>query len=151
MAHGGKRPGAGKKKGSKSVRTLEREAIINAYNQRAMGIVDLLLDSQITLARGQTFLYKIEKEEVRGPKGGISYRSKPPKLVTSQWEIENYLEGLDENGDPIETDSDRGATYYYLTTKEPSNMALDSILNRTLGKPKETLELKGVKKLLVDF
>ena len=134
----------GRPKGKKTKVVLEREAILSAFRERAMRHADILFDSQITLARGQTFLYKIEKEKIVGPQGGISYKSKRPELVTGQFEIEQYLEGLIEEG---ESDDDKspGATYYYITTKEPSNFAIESLLDRTFGKAVQPTEgtLKG--------
>lgn len=132
----------GRPKGAKSQDTLKREAVMKAFKQRAMNVADLLLDAQLSLSRGQTFLFKIEKELIVGPKGGKSYRNKKPVLVTDQKEIEDYLEGLVENGD-MEDERDPSATYYYLTTKEPNNMAIDSILDRTFGKAVNSIELTG--------
>lgn len=146
MAKGGARPGAGRKKGSKSPKTLEREAILAAFRQRAMTVADRLLDYQLSLAKGQTYLYKIEKECIVGPKGGKSYRNKRPELVTEQWEIEAYLEGIIENGD-IDDDKSPDATYYYITAKPPDNNAIDSILDRTFGKATQSIEMSGGLKL----
>lgn len=142
MANGGKRPGAGRKPGSKSQATLEKEKVLGEVRQRIMQNAQRILNSQLSVANGQQFLYKIEKELVIGPKGGKSYKSKKPELVTAQWEIEAYLDGLVENGD-AQNDQDPGATYYYLTTKEPNNQAIDSMFNRAFGKPTESLELSG--------
>ncbi len=139
---GGKRAGAGRKPGVKTKVVLEREATLKAFRERAMKHADILFNSQITIARGQTFLYKIEKELIIGPKGGKTYRSKKPELVTSQYEIEMYLEGLIEEGDK-DDENDRRATYYFLTTKEPNNNAIDSLLDRTFGKSAQSLEIKG--------
>lgn len=133
MALGGRRPGAGRKKGSKSKATLEKEAVLKAYRERVMRSADLLFDAQMTLARGQTYLYKIEKELQVGPKGGKRYVSSKPKLVESQSEIEQYLEGLITEGDP-DDENDPNATYYFLTTRDPDNRAIDSMLDRTFGR-----------------
>lgn len=130
----------GRPKGKKSKKTLEREAVLDAFRTRVMKSADLLFDAQLTLARGQTFLYKIEKELQIGPKGGKKYIRSKPKLVTDQWEIESYLEGHIVNGDLDDT-SDPSATYYFLTTKEPNNQAVDSLLNRLWGKPAQTLDI----------
>lgn len=140
MARGGKRPGAGKPKGHKSEKTLEKIKVLEAFRQRTMRSADLLFDAQITLARGQTFLYKIEKEWIKtgskrnGEDTGY-WRNKKPKLVESQSEIEVFLETHTDkaNGD-IEDDNDPSSTYYFLTVKEPNNQALDSMLDRSLGK-----------------
>lgn len=139
---GGKRPGAGRKKGSKSAKTLEKEKVLAEVRDRIMRNAQRILDSQLSLARGQQFLYKIEKTKVIGPKGGVSYRSEKPKLVTDQWELQAYLDGLVESGD-MDDERDPEATYYFITTKEPNNMAADSMLNRTFGKPTEIHELSG--------
>jgi hypothetical protein len=138
MARGGKRPGAGRKKGSKSKSTLEREATLKAFRDRVMKNADLLFDAQLTLARGTTYLYKIEKELQIGPKGGKRYIRSKPKLVESQAEIEDYLEGLIEEGDP-DDENDPAATYYFLTTKDPDNRAIDSMLDRTFGRPTQPI------------
>lgn len=139
MARAGTNHKGGRPKGSKSKGTLEREAVIAAFRQRAMHVADLLLDSQLTLARGQTFLYKIEKEWVPSGKDGF-YKKKKPVLVESQAEIEQYLEGHVVEGDP-DDDHDPAATYYFITTKEPDNNAIDSILDRTFGRPTNAMDL----------
>lgn len=137
--NGGKRPGAGRKRGSKSPVTLEREAVLKVFRERTMKHADILFNSQITLARGQTFLYKIEKELIIGPKGGKSYKAKKPELVTAQWEIEAYLAGELRDHDL----SDRGATYYFITTKEPNNNSIDSLLDRTFGRSTQVVAGEG--------
>lgn len=137
---GGKRPGAGRPSGAKNVATLERNKVLEGIRQRVMQKADFLFDKQLQLAAGQQFLYKIEKEyidlgETKGGKKKGYYKAKRPKLVTEEWEIRAYLENLVDkvNGD-IEDEFDPAATYYFITTKEPSNQALDSMLDRTFGR-----------------
>lgn len=146
---GGKRPGAGRPKGSVLPKTLERHKVLEAMRQRIMNKADLLTDKQLSLAVGQQFLYKIEKEFInlgtdkKGNKKGY-WKNKRPKLVTDEWEIRAYLENLVDvaNGD-VEDDQDEGATYYYITAKEPSNQALDSMLDRTFGRAAQPLTGEG--------
>lgn len=133
-------PGAGRPKGMKNKKTVEKELIRQEFENRIIRANDALINAQIHLATGQTFLYKIEKKLFIGPKGGKKYVPQKPKLVTSQHEIESYLEGLTGNGE-LSDDNDPAATYYYMTTKEPNNMAIDSLQNRLHGKPKESLDL----------
>lgn len=142
---GGFRPGAGRKKGRKSNATIERDLVKKHFEERVLRATDALIDAQISLARGQTFLYKIEKEwiktgETKSGKENGYWRSKKPIIVTTQSELERYLEGLVEEGD-MDDNQDPGATYYFLTTKEPNNMAIDSLHNRVHGKPRESLEI----------
>ena len=137
---GGARTGAGRKSGSKNPATLERNKVLEAIRQRIMGKADFLITKQLHLAAGQQFLYKIEKEYIQtgtDKKGGKKgyWKNKRPKLVTEESEIRFYLENLVAiaNGD-MEDDQDPGATYYFITTKEPSNQAVDSMLDRTFGR-----------------
>lgn len=130
----------GRPKGKKNPETLEREAVLKEYRLKTMRAADVLFNSQLHLATGQTYLYKIEKECIKGPKGGKSYRNKKPELVTAQWEIEAYLSGLVDEGD-IDDPNDPGATYYYITTEKADNKSLDSMLDRALGKATNHLDL----------
>jgi len=132
----------GRPKGTKSKATLEKEAVLKAFRERAMSVADQLLDSQLILARGQTFLYKITKELVIDKKGKKTYRNRKPKLVIDQAEIEKYLEGLIDEGDKNNPKDPKDA-YYFITTKEPNNSAIDSILDRTFGKAVSRTELTG--------
>jgi len=132
----------GRPKGYKTPRIIERNLVKRHFEQRVLRATDGLIDAQLSLAQGQQFLFKIEKEEIIGPKGGVSYKAKKPELVTKPAEIQAYLEGVIEHGD-IDDQSDSAATYYYITTKEPSNQAIDSLHNRVHGKPTESLQLGG--------
>lgn len=123
----------GRPKGRKSDATLEKEAILREYRQKILQSADILFGSQLHLARGMTYLYKIEKELQVGPKGGKKYVKSKPQLVTEQWEIESYLMGKVEEGDE-DDENDPNATYYFITTKDPDNRAIDSMLDRTFGK-----------------
>lgn len=129
--------------GSRSFTTQMREAMINEIRGRTHDVTKNLFNAQLTLAVGMTFLYKIEKEKIVGPKGGISYRSKAPQRVTEIWEIESYLDDVvrEQNGESI--DEEEGATYYFITTKEPNNQAIDSLLDRTLGTAVKITEISG--------
>lgn len=128
----------GRPKGKKNAATLEREAVSKIYQQKILNAANILFNKQMHLASGQTYLYKIEKELQIGPKGGKKYISSRPKLVTSQQEIEDYLTGLIEEGD-YDNEDDPNATYYFLTTEKPDGKAIDSMLDRGLGKVPTTL------------
>lgn len=133
----------GRPKGSKDPHTLEKERVLAAMRQRIMQKADLLLNAQSSIAQGQQFLYKIEKTKVIGPKGGVSYKSEKPKLVTAKWEIRDFLDNLAENNGVFVPDNEPDATYYFITTKEPNNMAIDSMLDRTFGSPTKITEITG--------
>lgn len=119
---GGARPGAGMPKGKKLPRTLEREAMLKAIRERIVKDSHRLLDAQYSIALGQQFLFKI-------PKG-----KDDPVLVKDEEEIRSFLRGeFDNNEDG----------HYFITTKEPDNRALDSLLNRTYGKATDHIDIKS--------
>lgn len=128
----------GRPRGRKNNATLKREAVLKAMQQRIMQATDLLLDAQFSKARGQQFLYKIEKyyEKVSDKEGKVRQilRAKPPKLVESQYEIRKYIESevLSFNGEMRNNEPD--ADYYFMTTKEPDTHAIDSLFSRTFGR-----------------
>lgn len=125
--NGGRRPGAGRKPGSKNKKTLERQQVEQAVKQRIMHTAQRILDAQFSIALGQQFLFKITTY-----KNGTKSR---PELVTDEKTISKFLnDELNNNGDD---------EYHYITTKEPNNYAIDSMLNRALGKPVDSLEVSG--------
>lgn len=124
MARGGARPGAGAPKGHRP-KTLEKLEALKLFKDRVVRLADRLANAQVSLATGLTFLYVIRT---------VDGKRQKPELVEDQETIEAYLEGELEG---LEDE------YYYITTKEPNNQALDSLLNRTFGKPTESIELSG--------
>lgn len=123
----------GRPKGKKNTATLEKEAVLAVFRDKVMKSADVLFNSQLHIATGLTYLYKIEKELQIGPKGGKKYVRSKPILVEDRSEIERYLMGLIEEGE-VEDENDPNATYYYITAKDPDNKAIDSMLDRTFGK-----------------
>lgn len=134
--NGGKRPGAGMPKGKKIQKTLVREEMKEKLQQRVLGNMQLLLDSQFNLAKGVQLLYKISTVQVKTKDGKWREERQKPELVTDRYEIEQYLSG--------EYDSpNKGEDYYFITTKEPENKAIDSLLDRVFGKAPQTVEVSG--------
>ncbi len=121
----------GRPKGRKNEATIEKERELNAVKQRIMKNAQRIIDSQLSLSQGQQFLYRIDTN-----KKGIKSK---PVLITDSEEIANYLDGEFGDGESLNTETE----YYFITTKEPNNMAADSMLNRAFGKPTENMELTG--------
>lgn len=146
MSRNGLNNKGGRPKGSKTKATLEKEKVLKALRQRTMRNANLLYDSQMSIARGVQFLYKIEKEFIKtgtNKKTGEAvgwYKNKKPVLVESETEIRMYIEGLHEEGDADDV-NDSGKTYYYITTQLPDNKALDSMLDRTFGKSAQSVDV----------
>ena len=135
---GGKREGAGRPEGSRNAETLERDRVFNQLRQRIMKKADRILNAQLSLAEGQQFLYKIDTHyEVTGPKGGKTRVRSKPKLVTEPDEIAGFLDGEYGDGDSPNTET----KYYFITTKEPVNNAIDSMFDRTFDKAKQSTDI----------
>lgn len=134
--HGGARPGAGFPKGAKKKKTLEAMKIREYFNQRVMKHVDDLFNAQYQLATGeQVLMVKIKERNSEG-KVIRSYFEQ----VTDKETIKQYLdyEFANEGDDPNDEEH-----FYYLSTKPANNQALDSLMNRALGKVPERLEIEG--------
>lgn len=125
MPRGGKRTGAGRPRGSREARTLERAAVLRAYRDRVMRQADRLLEAQLTLAQGCSFLFRVEKAKEKGERA-------KHELVRDPEEITKYLNG--------EVDATK---YYYVTTERPDGKAIADMLDRTFNKAVQGLEVEA--------
>jgi hypothetical protein len=125
---GGKRPGAGRPKGSKSSQTLDKLAAREFVRQRVTAAMQPMLDAQIAHARGI---------------GHVFTRDKAGKFTR----IENI-----EHIDRLLTEGSEG-TDFWIFAKDPSTQAFTDLLNRALDKPAEqeqAVSLSGTLKLVWD-
>lgn len=130
--HGGKRPGAGKPKGKLSPKTLEKQAVQAAFNQRVLTQADALFNAQFALAVGSIQVFRVDEEE--DDKGKIK---RVHTLVTDPDEIKKVLDETDGGAGTV------GEHYYFVNSVSPQNIAVESMLNRALGKPVEKTEVTG--------
>lgn len=88
-----------------------------------------LTSAGMSVALGQIFCYRIIRDK----------EDKVIKhvLVEDPKEIEKALDLISNNG--ISEDGN----FYYITTKEPDYKAIEMLLNRAYGKPKESLDISG--------
>ncbi len=125
---GGARPGAGRKAGGLNQKTLETREALNHFRERVRSQVDVLLNSQLLIARGEQFLFRIdEHEDDKGKK------RKEHVLVTDPEEMKQALDD----------DLVDGENYYYISSHSPDNKALDSLLDRTFGRATQSVEVSG--------
>ena len=139
MAVGGKRAGAGRKRGGKNKATLEKQAVNEAFNQRVMLAADALFNAQLKLATGSQKIFRIDEEEVEGKVKKIHVN------VTDADEIKRLLDLHDGSSGIVDE------SYYYFTEIAPDNRAIDSLLNRALGKPKESVDLQHSGNMVFDI
>jgi len=117
--HGGKRPGAGVKKGSRLPKTLEKEAAREYVRRRVTEALDPLLDAQVAHAVGLKYL--VVREASSGKFVRVTEALARQKLGKTDEVIEVW-------------------------EKDPSVQAFTDLLNRALDKPKEqeqTIKLVG--------
>lgn len=124
----------GRKPGTKSAKTLEREAVLRAARERVMNLTDKLLDGQLVLAFGQYFLFRIDK--FFDSKGNL--KAKKPKRVTDMEEIRKFIENDLSGGVQLNKPE---SPYYFFTTKEPSSHALTSLREFVFGKAVQGIAL----------
>jgi hypothetical protein len=135
----------GRPRGSFSQKTLDAMKVRERIKQRTLKVADLLFESQLSLARGAEYLFRIDKEFVKtgankkGEEKGF-WRNKKPVLVTSPDEMRQYLEDEIVNGDAHDS-YDESASYYYLSARDPMNQAIDSMQDRSTGKVSSSLEV----------
>lgn len=125
--HGGKREGAGRREGSMNKATAETKAAKKAFISRVNANVDKLFNAQLDLAIGEKYLMVVRTIG----KGAKARRE--TSVVESPDLIKQYLDD--------ETSLDKEDEYYFMTTKPANNQALDSLLNRSFGKPTEKIDL----------
>lgn len=121
LVNGGKRPGAGRPKGSKNKATKEKIEALAEFQRRTRRNIGRLFNSQIALAEGCSFLFCIK---TRGKK-------RTTEKITSPSVIKDYLDGklIDAEGE-----------YYYISTEKPDNKAIDSLLDRAFGRATQNVE-----------
>lgn len=121
---GGKREGSGRKRGGENEATKRRRLAEKNYRDRVIAHVPELFNAQLNLAKGITYLIRID--EVKNSKGQIVKKHRIVESPTEMCEVLDELEG-----------SDRGVVedhYYYLSYRPPSGPAIDSMMDRIFGK-----------------
>ena len=105
----------------------EKRIASEMYRRKASKLVDRLFTAQASLALGTQYLYRVDIETTEG---GKERRSKP-KLITDPTEIEDYLHRRYD---------ERHTEYYFIATEKPDIKAIDSILDRALGRARPEAE-----------
>ncbi len=120
----------GRPKGKQTDIEIARLESLKRIKQRVFEATDALINAQMGSAIGSQYLYKIKTtKHGRGE----------PIRVESPYEMECFLRGdYDHDGDKYDD-----TEYYFLTAKDPETKASEALLNRTHGKPKESVELSN--------
>lgn len=132
---GGARKGAGRPKGKMEQATINRLKIKKAFEDRIHANADRLLNAALTKALGESFLF--HKYTVGS---GTKARTET-EIVTDVDTIVAYLNDELDNLDD---------EYYYISTKPVDMVAVKELYDRAFGKPKQTVEDTGEKKLIIE-
>lgn len=124
MPRGGKRQGAGRPKGSKEQHTLDREAVLKAYRARVCQQAQRLLDAEMVVAQGCSYLF-------RKPKSG---KERKAEVVTDEETIRRYLDGELH---------DDATDWYFITTERPDTSTIRGMFDRVFDKPAQRTEVTG--------
>ena len=147
MARAGTIHKGGRPKGKLLQKTIDRIKVLEQIRNRASSIAGSLLGAQALIAMGTHTLMRID-EDVSYRETGVDKSEAPKKskyvtkkfsVVTDPDEIKtvfNTFEDIDGSGIV-------DGKYYFVTHKEPQNNAIESIFNRTWGRPTESIEVSG--------
>jgi hypothetical protein len=120
MTRGGARPNSGPKKGTKYKPTLQKELLREVMRERIVLKVDPHLDEMVEAqamhAKGVSYMV------LRAPDGSFA-------RATDQKQIDAACKA--------------GATAFRIFTQAPNPQAFTALLDRTIGKPSEHVELTG--------
>ena len=119
------RYGGGMPKGHKTTKTLEKEAALALLRQKVAEQIEPLVEAQIDSAVGLKHFF------LRDPKTGRFER------ITDEAVIER---SINEGGE---------GSYFWIYTKDPSTQAFTDLMNRTLGKPVDAVDLVGPSKIQI--
>jgi hypothetical protein len=114
MAKGGKRQGAGAKRGSKQKRTLEKMEYLRLFRERVMLNFDHLITAQLLAATGVSHLF------ARAKTGKF-------KAVTDPVSMEEVLNGPEE--------------LKYISARDPDPRALKDMWDRMWGSPTQAVDV----------
>jgi hypothetical protein len=126
----------GKKPESVKMREAVMEQIQNTIAERAMKLVDL----QSILAFGGLQVFRVDYYYE-----GKVKKARRPVLVIDPEELADCIHYEYGDGDAPEINSDM--KYYFVITREPDNNAINSLLDRGLGKAMAEMKITGMEKV----
>ena len=115
MPRGGRRPGAGAKKGSKQTASLQKAELLKLFRDRVAAEFEPLLAALFTSAQGVAHM--------------MVYQNGKWTRVTDPVLMRQCLES--------------GETAYRIVTQNPDVRALKDIFDRAFGSPTQAVELTG--------
>lgn len=101
--------------------------MLRAYRERVCQQAQRLLDAEMSVAQGCSYLY-------RKPKASPKGEPRKAELVTDEATIRAFVNG--------ELDDD-STDWYFITTEKPDTLTIRNMLDRTFDKPAQRTEISG--------
>ncbi len=114
---------AGRPKGAKSPKTLDKEASLERIRQRVFAMSDKLINAQAVVAMG-------------------TYKMVRPYIGTDGLPKTETIRDMDDMEKLIQ-EGTLGKDYLIVEASAPDHKAADALLNRAYGKPTESIEHSG--------
>lgn len=111
----------------------EKKVAEEEMHARIIQQLDPILNAQLNLAKGVSYLYRIDEI------GKGDRKRKDHVLVTDPTEIKEALDMIEEG------DIGGDNPYYYITTKPPDGKAIENLVDRVFGKPRQSMEIDNPK------
>lgn len=135
---GGRRANQGRPVGSQNKKTLETKIVAEEMRQRILKNMDKLINAQMSLGVGeQVLMVKVKERDDEGKVKRIYH-----EVVDDPEIIKQYLDYEEGYGLQVNSPHDEDH-FYYLSVRPANNQAIDSLLNRAVGKAPDKIEIEG--------
>ena len=133
----GKEKTGGRKKGGKNKKTIANEKAYEEHQQAILRELSELRDAHFSVAKGTQII--VARDLIWDDKKKKKVRKGRFVRLTRPDEIEDVINDSKEEED-----------YYIIFTQDPNPKALEDLINRVFGKPKESLDISAELKQKVE-
>ena len=134
----GKKKTGGRKTGVKNKKTIAIEKIYEEHQQAILAELTELRSAHFSVAKGVSIV--LARDWIKNKKGVLERQGRFIR-ITDPSEIEEMVAGENEEGE----------TYHIISIQDPNPKALEDLINRVFGKPKEHFEFDFKAKELKDI
>jgi len=120
----GKPKTGGRKTGAKNKKTIAKEKAYEDHQQAILTELVELRKAHFSVAKGTTIV--LARDFIKNKQGKMERLGRFTRIIDPD-EIEEMVAGENEEGE----------TYHIITTQDPNPKALEDLVNRVFGKPKE--------------
>ena len=120
----GTKKDGGRKTGSKNAKTIAKDKAYEDHQQAILKELAELRSAHFSVAKGTTIV--LARDFIKNKQGKMERLGRFTRIIDPD-EIEEMVAGENEEGE----------TYHIITTQDPNPKALEDLVNRVFGKPKE--------------